>query len=65
MVQAIDKVKSFYEDSYASMGFAAQRRYPNEELCRFMGRNLFSIPQQERSDIKILEVGCVLVQIFG
>lgn len=33
-------------------------RYPNEELVRFIGRNLFSIPRQKRKKIKILEVGC-------
>lgn len=51
-------VEAFYEDSYKSLGFAAQRKYPNEELCRFMGRNFFSIPNHERKNIKILETGC-------
>lgn len=53
-----DKVKKFYNHSYMTMGFGAQRRYPNEELCRFMGRNFFSQPMKARQDIKILEVGC-------
>jgi|SRR5579872_3028918 len=51
-------VKEFYEDSYGSLGFKAQRKYPNEELCRFMGRNFFDYPIKGRSDIKILETGC-------
>lgn len=48
----------FYENSYATKGFNAQRRYPNEELCRFMGRNFFSLPSPKRTSTKILEVGC-------
>lgn len=52
------QVKEFYEHSYGSMGFNAQRRYPNEELCRFMGRNFFKLPIEERKKCKILETGC-------
>jgi SAM-dependent methyltransferase len=47
-----------YEESYQSLGHAAQRRYPNEELCRFMGRNYFPVPYEKRQDIRILETGC-------
>src|ERR1700746_446963 len=50
--------KSFYEKSYESSGFEAQRRYPNEELMRFMGRTLLSLPQQKRKEIRVLEAGC-------
>jgi SAM-dependent methyltransferase len=50
--------KSFYENSYESSGFGAQRRYPNEELMRFMGRTFFSVPREKRKGIRILEVGC-------
>lgn len=46
------------EAAYASQGFAAQRLYPNEELLRFMGRNFFGIPVEDRKTIKILEAGC-------
>lgn len=35
-----------------------QRRYPNEEFVRFLGRNFFHVPQSERSVLSILEVGC-------
>ncbi len=52
------ELTKFYEDGYQSAGFASQRRFPNEELCRFMGRNLFSLDQQARSQTRILEVGC-------
>lgn len=50
--------EKFYEESYKALGFGAQRKYPNEELCRFMGRNFFCIPNDTRKDIKILETGC-------
>lgn len=50
--------RSFYENSYESSGFGAQRRYPNEELMRFMGRTLFSVPPEKRKGMRILEVGC-------
>ncbi len=51
-------VSDFYEKSYKELGLGAQRRYPNEELCRFMGKNLFKVPQKERKTIKVLETGC-------
>jgi len=50
--------KGWFQSSYLASGLDAQRRYPNEELLRFMGRNLFSIDKEERSKIKILEIGC-------
>src|ERR1700704_1186222 len=50
--------KSFYETSYSREGFSAQRRYPAEELCRFMGRHYFGLPRLSRGVIRILEVGC-------
>ena len=56
----IDETKEFYDNSYAQYGFKAQRRYPNEEFCRFVGRNFLDkdISVEERSNIKILETGC-------
>lgn len=51
-------VRGFYEASYGSQGFGAQRRYPNEEMCRFMGRHFFRVPGDQRRSIRILEVGC-------
>lgn len=53
-----EKVREFYNSSYEKLGFNAQRKYPNEEFCRFMGRNFFHIPQEKRTDIRILETGC-------
>jgi SAM-dependent methyltransferase len=53
-----ETVRDFYNASYEKLGFSAQRKYPNEELCRFMGRNFFHMPHEKRKDIKILETGC-------
>ena len=52
--------KVFYENDYLEKGLKAQRLYPNEELCRFMGRNYFSkdMTYEQRNKIRILEVGC-------
>ena len=52
--------KCYYEDLYSREGFAAQRRYPAEELSRFMGRHYFGLPPSSRGGIRILEVGCGL-----
>ena len=41
-------LKTFYDVAYAHDGFGAQRRYPNEELCRFMGRNFFGVEPANR-----------------
>ena len=58
MIEINEKTRNWYEQAYKDAGFKAQRRYPNEELCRFMGRNFFSLSLEKRRDIKILEVGC-------
>ena len=50
--------KKWHEDSYAKLGFGAQRRYPNEELLRFMGGSYFGMDHARRTDIAILEAGC-------
>jgi SAM-dependent methyltransferase len=57
MLKIKDDTKEWYEKSYTSSGFSAQRNYPNEELLRFMGRNLFNLPLDKRANIKILEIG--------
>jgi len=54
----MEEVKSWYEKSYKDSGFKAQRRYPNEELLRFLGVNFFNKNIINRKDIKVLEVGC-------
>lgn len=50
--------RSWYEHSYAEGGFSAQRRYPNEELLRFLGRHYFAAPTALRRSLRVLEVGC-------
>lgn len=50
--------QQWYEDSYGKSGAKAQRYYPNEELMRFFGRRLFALPNEQRKNLKILEVGC-------
>ena len=57
-IDSADPVAGYNEDSYRAVGFGAQRRYPNEELCRFMGRNFFGLPPRQRRDVRILELGC-------
>ena len=58
MNKNITKVEEWYNNSYSDHGFDAQRRYPNEEMLRFLGRNFFRISHQERKNIRVLEVGC-------
>jgi ubiquinone/menaquinone biosynthesis C-methylase UbiE len=49
------KASSFFEKKYKSEGQKAQRKYPNEELCRFLGRNqsLF----KNKKNLKALDIG--------
>jgi ubiquinone/menaquinone biosynthesis C-methylase UbiE len=56
-VNSVD-AKTWNESAYASKGLAAQRRYPNEEFLRFMGRRFFGVPDALKREIKILEAGC-------
>jgi len=50
--------KSFYNSLYSKKGIEAQRKYPNEELVRFLGRNFFHKKMNDRKKIKLLETGC-------
>ena len=54
----LENTEKFYDKEYGEKGLNAQRRWPNEEFCRFMGRNFFVKPDYERKNIRILEVGC-------
>jgi SAM-dependent methyltransferase len=54
----MNRTRDWYQDSYARQGLAAQRRYPNEELLRFMGGRFGSLDRTLRANIKILELGC-------
>jgi ubiquinone/menaquinone biosynthesis C-methylase UbiE len=53
-----ESVYSYNEDAYKRLGFLAQRKYPNEEFCRFMGRNFLKIERNQRKSIRLLELGC-------
>jgi methylase of polypeptide subunit release factors len=53
-----DSAKIFYDKTYSEKGFSAQRRYPNEELCRFVGRHFHHLSHEEKKKIKALETGC-------
>lgn len=35
-----------------------ERSYPNEALIQFVAANYFSLPQEDRCQLKILEIGC-------
>lgn len=50
--------KAWYEASYKLQGIYAQRTYPNEELCRFIGRNYSSYSLLKKNNVRCLEVGC-------
>jgi SAM-dependent methyltransferase len=56
--EGVETCQKWYDDSYSKNGFNAQRRYPNEELLRFVGRNYFHLPIEQRKSIRVLEVGC-------
>ncbi len=53
----LKKTKDWYNKDYKKLGLSAQRLYPNEELLRFMGRNLFMMDSSKRKKIKVLELG--------
>ena len=55
----VETCQAWYDQSYDQMAFSAQRLYPNEELCRFLGRRYFSsVPRAKRGQTRILEIGC-------
>ncbi len=58
MSQVYQTALNYFETAYSSEGFDAQRRFPNEEFCRFMGRNYFALPREKRANVSILETGC-------
>jgi len=47
-----------FDRQYKDRGIGAQRLYPNEQLVAFIGQRFLSLPIVERSNIKVLEVGC-------
>ena len=53
-----EKIKKYYNKGYKKYGVAFQRRYPNEELCRFIGRKFSNISTNKRKKLKVLDAGC-------
>lgn len=58
MTQGTNSARRYFDSEYSERGFEAQRRYPNEELCRFMGRNYFGLTADQRAKTNVLEAGC-------
>ncbi len=52
------KISKKYELGYKRHGENYQRKYPNEELCRFIGRRFGNLKRSKKQKIRILEVGC-------
>lgn len=52
------KISKKYDLGYKRYGENYQRKYPNEELCRFIGRKFNNLNKSQKRKIKILEVGC-------
>ena len=50
------KASKFFETKYRVEGLMAQRKYPNEELCRFLGRNKKNFDRKKK--LKALDIGC-------
>ena len=60
-------VENFYQNRYKGKAVYALRRYPHEEMMRFIGRHFlkfrpddefFTFDRSDRSSISILEIGC-------
>ena len=58
-------VKNWYDRSYEKLGIDAQRKYPNEEFSRFVGRNLSGLSRESIESMTALEVGCGSGEIYG
>jgi ubiquinone/menaquinone biosynthesis C-methylase UbiE len=50
--------RDLYENGYKKNNPNIIKKYPNEELCRFFGRNYFQVKNHLRKKIRILETGC-------
>ena len=45
------KAEKFFEKEFRNFGLESQRKYPNEELCRFLGRNKKLFKKKKQSDM--------------
>lgn len=57
MNERIAATKDWYDENYRAQGVRAQRRYPNEELVRFISRRYLTLPPERRARTDVLEVG--------
>ena len=46
-----------FDTKYREKGMQSQRSYPSEPMIQFIASNYFSVPPEERKDIRVLEVG--------
>lgn len=55
----MESVKAWYDKTYAGDGFLVQKKYPNEELLRFLLREfIFKKDRKKMKDIHVLDLGC-------
>jgi SAM-dependent methyltransferase len=57
-IYAVQQAITTFDKQFLEHGMRAQRSYPNESLIQFVAENYFSISQEGRYQIKILELGC-------
>ena len=57
MNERIAETKAWNDENYRKLGTRAQRRYPNEELVRFISRHYLTLPPERRAQTDVLEVG--------
>lgn len=53
----IEATGAHYDKNYRELGLRAERRYPNEELVRFVSRHYLKLGAEARAKTDILEVG--------
>lgn len=58
MISCENSVVNSFDKLYLERGIASQRRYPNENLIGFIAAHYFSLSPTERSECRILELGC-------
>lgn len=57
-VDATQLAINIFDKQYYKRGMRAQRMYPNESLIQFVAANYFSLPQEDRHHLRILDLGC-------
>ena len=57
MNERIAETRDWNQENYRKNGMKAQRRYPNEELVRFLSRHYLGLDPASRAKTDVLEVG--------